>query len=270
MPVGDFLRLREVLGPKRVVDADGILREIRKIKSPYEISCIRDVAQACSHAFVALADELRAGCCEAEAVGALQILLLRGGVDHAPYLVAESGPGGYPALQMSPTGRRLHSGDVLAIDAGCCRNGYFSDLNRNFVFGDVPARLQHINGVLWRATEAGIDAAIAGARASDVWRAQANVLDISLEEFGAWRAENGRMGHGIGLRLTEPPSVHTTDDTILAPGMVLAIEPSAQYEISTADGVSRCMLIHEENIVVTAAGPELLSARAPLELVSVR
>ena len=71
------------------------------------------------------------------------------------------------------------------------------------------------------------------------------------------------VGHGIGLRLTEPPSVHPLDDTILAPGMVLAIEPSAQYEIPAASGVRRCMLVQEENVVVTADGPELLSLRAP-------
>jgi Xaa-Pro dipeptidase len=263
MPVGDFLRLREELGPARIVDADGILRDLRKIKSAYEVSCIRSAAQACSRAFVDLACELEPGCSEVEAVGEFQKLLLRSGVDRAPYLVAESGLGGYPSLQMSPTHRRLHDGCVLGIDAGCCRNGYFSDLNRNFAFRKVPDRLRHISGVLWRATEAGIGAAVVGARASDVWRAQAGVLDAGLGEFAARRAENGRMGHGVGLRLTEPPSVHPSDDTILAPGMVLAIEPAAQYEIPAASGVRRCMLVHEENIVVTADGPEILSLRAP-------
>jgi Xaa-Pro aminopeptidase len=245
------------------VDADGILRHVRKVKSSYEIACIRKMARVSARAFADLAGELRTGCSEAEAVDAFRLLLLRAGIRHAPYLVAESGPGGYPSLQMSPTGRRVERGAILAIDAGCCRNGYFSDLNRNYAFGEVPRRSRNISEVLSRATDAGISAAVPGARASDIWRAQAAVLDSDLGAFGAQRLDNGRMGHGIGLRLTEPPSVHPNDDTILAAGMVLAIEPAAQYEVLARGGIKRCVLIHEENIAVTADGPELLSLRAP-------
>jgi Xaa-Pro aminopeptidase len=69
----------------------------------------------------------------------------------------------------------------------------------------------------------------------------------------------GRFGHGLGLSLTEWPSFTPKDGTVLREGMVLALEPSAE----TAPGR---ILVHEENVVLRADGPELLSRRAPVDL----
>ncbi|MBV9634287.1 MAG: aminopeptidase P family protein [Methylobacteriaceae bacterium] len=269
MPVGDFLHLREKLSGIHMVDADGLLREIRKIKGPFEVEQIRSVAGAASRALARLHSTMAAGCSEVEAVRALQSMLLQEGVDQAPYVVAESGFGGYPALQMSPSDRRARDGTVLGIDVGCRRLGYFCDFNRNFAFGRVSDRVRSIDDVLWQATQAGIRAAVPGARAAEVWRAQAAVLDGGLSDLQARRGESGRMGHGIGLRLTEPPSIHPSDATVLAPGMTITIEPAAEFEIETPTRSARHMLIHEENLVVTEDGPMLLSDRAPRGLLSV-
>ena len=70
----------------------------------------------------------------------------------------------------------------------------------------------------------------------------------------------GRFGHGLGKILTEPPSNKPGDKTRLEPGVVLTIEPNALF------GKGK-ILVHEENIVVTPDGAELLSRRAPREMV---
>jgi len=69
----------------------------------------------------------------------------------------------------------------------------------------------------------------------------------------------GRLGHGLGLQLTEPPSNMPGDRTALQPGMVLTIEPGMEY----APGR---MIVHEEDVVITTGGCELLTPRAPREL----
>ena len=69
----------------------------------------------------------------------------------------------------------------------------------------------------------------------------------------------GRLGHGLGMQLTEQPSHASFDNTVLKENMVLTIEPSLSY----GDGL---MMVHEENIVVGSAGATLLSKRAPAEL----
>ena len=65
-------------------------------------------------------------------------------------------------------------------------------------------------------------------------------------------ADSGRLGHGLGIQLTEWPSLMATDETVLRAGMVLTLEPVAP----TRDG---CMLVHEENIVVTETGGHYLT-----------
>ena len=66
----------------------------------------------------------------------------------------------------------------------------------------------------------------------------------------------GRFGHGLGMQLTEWPSIAPFDDTILEPGMVLTLEPSLAF------GTGK-MMVHEEVIVVRDSGAELLTHRAP-------
>ena len=69
----------------------------------------------------------------------------------------------------------------------------------------------------------------------------------------------GRLGHGLGMQLTEQPSHAAFDTTELKENMVLTLEPSLSY----GDGL---MIVHEDNIVVTPAGGHLLTTRAAPEL----
>ena len=69
----------------------------------------------------------------------------------------------------------------------------------------------------------------------------------------------GRLGHGLGLQLTEPPSHRPGDNTIIRENMVLTIEPGMEY----AEGK---MIVHEENIVIRKNGAELITKRAPKEI----
>lgn len=268
LPVADFLTLRDRLAPRRIVDADGLLRDVRKVKTPAEIALIRRSAEATSRAFARLPSLLVPGRCEAESVADFRAALLDEGVDDAPYIAAESGQGGYPSLQMGPSKRRLDAGSVLGIDAGCRVGGYFCDFNRNFAFGPAADVTRRVHDLLWQATEAGIAAARPGALAGDIWRAMADNLGAELEALGGRLPQSGRMGHGIGLRLTEPPSIHPRDATVLVPGMVLAIEPSAEFPVETRASTVLRLLIHEENVLITDDGPVLLSARVGRGLVT--
>jgi Xaa-Pro aminopeptidase len=72
------------------------------------------------------------------------------------------------------------------------------------------------------------------------------------------------MGHGLGLDLTEAPSLAPDDMTVLEAGMVITLEPS--LTLPGLAGLTRRLMVHEENIVVTPTGCELLTRRAPPEL----
>jgi len=80
-----------------------------------------------------------------------------------------------------------------------------------------------------------------------------------LESGGMLGNHVGRLGHGLGLQLTEPPSHMPGDKTQLLENMVITIEPGMEY----APGK---MIVHEENVWITADGPKLLTRRATREL----
>mgnify|MGYP000612365823 CR=1 FL=1 len=68
-----------------------------------------------------------------------------------------------------------------------------------------------------------------------------------------------RLGHGMGMQVTEWPTNTADDGTVLVEGMVMTLEPGLTW----APGK---MMVHEENLVIRSDGPELLSRRAPPEL----
>jgi len=148
---------------------------------------------------------------------------------------------------MSPAGGGpLGLGGVLMFDAGVVWGGAFCDFDRNFSVGPPAASARAADARLIEATEAGFAAARPGATAAELFRAMDAVLGGGSE---------GRLGHGLGMQLTEPPSLLPHDDTVLEAGMILTLEPG----IETGPGR---LMVHEENIVVTETGAEWLSPRA--------
>ena len=110
------------------------------------------------------------------------------------------------------------------------------------------------HAAVWDATEAGLAAARPGVTVEDVWQVMAKLL----EDAGSIGNNVGRMGHGLGMQLTEPPSNMPGDQTVIEAGMVLTIEPGMEYRPGK-------MIVHEENVVITENGAELLTTRAPRE-----
>ncbi|MFW8643067.1 M24 family metallopeptidase [Rhizobium beringeri] len=145
------------------------------------------------------------------------------------------------------------------MDTGSTFDGYFCDFDRNYAIGSISDEAKRVHDALWLATEVGIAAAVPGAKTDDVFRAMAKIID----DAGAIGNNVGRLGHGLGLQLTEPPSHRLGDDTLIVENMVLTIEPGMEY----APGK---MIVHEENIAITKDGSRLLTKRAPREMPTIR
>jgi Xaa-Pro aminopeptidase len=254
MAPGDLLRIKEAM-PFALADAVAVMRELRFVKSEAEIAHIRHICGIASDAFDALPGLVRIGDSEKEICRKFAADLLLRGADKVPYTSIGTGPGGYSSIIQGPTDRRIAEGDILMIDTGAKYAGYYCDFDRNVAIGGPPDEAKRIHELLWKATEAGIAAARPGNTAADVFAAQAKVL----EDAGIVLGNVGRFGHGLGKVMTEPPSNKPIDHTVLKPGAVLTIEPSAMY------GEGK-ILVHEEDLVVTADDPVLLTRRASREM----
>lgn len=253
MPLNDFDRLRTAVGG--FVDATDVIIDLRTVKSEAEIAKHRTICSIVSDAFDRIPSLLSVGMSEREAFTEFRRELLRLGADEVPYLVGATGPGGIDDIIRVPSSRRIAPGDLLIFDTGSTFDGYFSDFDRNFAFGSATHDAKDAYRAVWEATEAGLAAIRPGATTTEVFQA----MNAVLEANGSLGNDVGRMGHGLGMQVTEWPS-HTADDnTVLVENMVLTLEPGLVWAPGKA-------MVLEENLVVRAHGAELLSRRAAPEL----
>ncbi len=254
MPLNDFAALRDRLDGIDFVDATQIVRSLRMVKSEAEIAKVAHICAIVSDSFAALPGLVHVGMSEREAFRAFKLDLIQRGADDVPYLVGATGPG-FTDVIKQPGDRLIEHGDLLMFDTGSMFDGYFSDFDRYFAFGEVDPDAAKAYRTVWEATEAGLRTMQPGATTSDVWAAMAEVLDSG----GSLGNTVGRLGHGLGMQLTEWPSNTSDDNTEIVEGMVLTLEPGLTW----APGR---LMLHEENVVVRSDGPQLLSHRAPPDL----
>ena len=255
MPLEDYETLVNKLPGIEIKDANKIMRRVRFIKSEAEIEKIRHICRITSQGFIDLEGFLRAGESEQENCRRFKQHLLKLGVDYSPYIVSGSGQEGYGSIIMGPTDKIIEEGDLFIIDTGSVFDSYYCDFDRNYAFGSISEKAKKAYRVTYEATEAGFKAAQVGNTTSDIFNAMNNVL----QKGGALGNTVGRLGHGLGMQLTEWPSNTASDNTVLEPGVVLTLEPGMAF-------LPGKEMVHEENIVITEDGPEWLSIRASEEL----
>ena len=255
MPLADWERLVAALPGMKIADVTALVQGMRMVKSDAEIAKLRHICAIGSAAFDAVPQFVSEGLPLDSVFREFRRTAIGLGADDAPYLVGGADQGGYADVISPPSSRPLRPGDVLMLDTGCSWDGYYCDFDRNWAIGRADDTARRAYDVLWRATEAGIAAARPGNSCRDLFVAMSEVI-AEMDESGGGV---GRLGHGLGMQLTEQPSHAMFDSTELSENMVLTIEPSLSY----GDGL---MMVHEENIVVRAGGAELLTRRAPAVL----
>ncbi|GAB2186872.1 M24 family metallopeptidase [Roseibium sp. LAB1] len=248
MPLRDFQRLQDLTGSAEYVDGTDLIQSLRMVKSEREITLLREICSIGSAAFARAPELFHAGQPLNEVFRSFRIELLRQGADDVPYLVGGAGQDGYGDVISPPTTRPLQDGDILMLDTGATKNGYFCDFDRNFAIGKASDAVRSAHETLVRAVEAAATIARPGRTCADLFQAMAGVLDQG-------EGDVGRLGHGLGMQLTEAPSLTGFDQTQLRENMVLTLEPSLSL------GRGR-MMVHEENIVIRDGAPEFLTRRA--------
>ena len=251
MPLADFRRLQNLLGSRRIVGDATITRRLRQVKSEAEIAKIKSATSIADRAFDRVHEIAGAGVPLSQVFRDFQRVCLQEGADWVPYLAGGAGQGGYGDVISPATDAPLAQGDVLMLDTGLVWDGYFCDFDRNFSIGSPSTGVLDAHTKLIEATQAAFDCTRPGAAISDLFHAMNNVVNP-----GRNGSDAGRLGHGLGMQLTEWPSIIPVDHTLLEPGMVLTLEPG----ITTNDGK---IMVHEENIMVTETGAAWLSTPQP-------
>jgi methionyl aminopeptidase len=123
-----------------------------------------------------------------------------------------------------PSKRVLKDGDLLSIDVGAKKNGFYGDGAWSFAVGEVSEEKMRLMRVTEESLLKGIEQAVAGKRVHDI----SNAVQQYVEANG-FSVVRDLVGHGIGKKLHEEPSIPNYGDPGTGPalkdGMTLAIEP---------------------------------------------
>jgi methionyl aminopeptidase len=167
-----------------------------------------------------------------------------------------------------PSSYRLKEGDILSIDVGVKKSGYYGDAAVTLPVGQVKPQLLKLLRVTEQALYAGIENARSNNHISDISKA----IQDTVESNG-FSVVRDFVGHGVGKKLHEEPPIPNYKTPgrgpLLVPGMTLAIEPMVNmggYEVIikndnwtvvTKDGQPSAHFEH--TILVTEDGPEILT-----------
>jgi methionyl aminopeptidase len=123
-----------------------------------------------------------------------------------------------------PSSYVLKEGDIVSVDCGVRKNGYYGDTAYTFAVGQISSETARLLNVTYKALYMGIEQAIAGNRVGDIGQA----IQEYAEESG-FSVVREMVGHGLGESLHEKPEVPNYGrrgrGALLKRGMVLCIEP---------------------------------------------
>jgi Xaa-Pro dipeptidase len=257
LTLGVIDEIRTAFADAEWCDGSEAVWACRMIKSAAEIEVMREAVAALDAGFAALPALLAEADTERAAIRAFRRELLNGGADHLGYTIISDVAGS--TVLTTPSDRPIPDRAVMFVDGGAFVRGYTADYNKLVSMGEPTSAERDAYGLMCSALEAARLAARVGNTAGDIARAMHEVLLAG----GLDSRFLGRSGHGTGMEVPEPPSLHPADETPLQAGMVLSLEPNGGFE-------DVGFLIVEDMVVVGEDEPTFMSSDpTPPELITV-
>jgi len=271
LPVALFRRYQTLFGEAELVDCGSLLREVRSVKSAFEIGRMCVAAEQADLIMREAARVLREGMTELELSAHVEGAARRAGhqglirfrafnmemlVAHvfagpgagmASYLDGPFGGQGLtPALAQGAGDRPIGRGEPVVIDFGGAADGYVVDQTRILSLGPLPPELAAAYEVC-REIQALVAAAalpgVPGGEVYDAALAHARARGLADHFMGARPNQVSFIGHGVGLEIDELPLLARGVETPLVEGQVVACEPKLVYPALGSVGVENTWVV---------------------------
>ena len=262
------------------------MRKVRSVKTPYELSLLRESAVKHAEVYRCIESVFREGMSDIELQIEIERLLrLQGNLglfringqsmeifmgnvicgDNAdsptPYDFAMGGAGLSCSIPVGANGTLIRPGMTVMVDMCGNFTGYMTDMTRVYSVGEVSvlaAKAHRCSIEIHRAiTRAGKP----GTPAADLYQlAVATVQEDGLEDyFMGYTQKAGFVGHGVGIEVNEAPVLAPRSKDMLVENQVIALEPKFVIPHVGAVGI-------EDTYVVTADGLQAITT-APVEMI---
>ena len=248
------------------------------IKSKKEIDYIRESCRIVAETLQLLKSNVRVGITTLELDKIAEDYIRSNNAKPAFKGYSQGGAPGFPGSICSsvddevvhgiPGTRILKEGEIVSIDIGVLKDGYFGDAALTVAVGNISDEKRKLMDVTERSLQLGIEQAIAGNKVHDI----SNAVQVYVEANG-FSIVRDLCGHGVGKFLHEDPSIPNFGTKGTGPklknGMTLAIEPMVNagkfgvvtakdgWTIITADGSTSAHFEH--TILINNNLPEILT-----------
>jgi Xaa-Pro aminopeptidase len=236
------------LVPNAVV-ADEVVFDAAATKTDDEIAWAREATRIAELNYAHLLEVARPGMSEDELAVELRWRSKSLGAEDN-FLLLCAGP--HNRAVAPSNGRRIRAGDVILAEITPSIRGQLAQICRTVSVGPAPDLLRRKYDLVVHSMNAGIAAAVPGARIADVCRAINTVLEAEGYGEYCYPPHIRRRGHGLGFASIRPGDVALDNATELAPGMVFMIHPN-QYLPETG------YLLCGEPVLMDAARAEPLT-----------
>jgi len=289
IPAALYFRYNSMFPDAEWADLGGLAREVRAVKSPFEIERIRAAGIQVGKVMELALEVLSAGMREVDFVSTLEkrarelghqgVLRMRGFNQELFYghifsgehsaLISHidaplGGKGMNPSVAQGAGYRAIEKGDPVIVDFVGNVGGYLIDQTRVIFIGEVDDEFSE--GFHQARTIQ--DAVISATRAGETW---SSLYDVAIATAGELGVEDRFLGppgeqvrfvgHGVGLEVDEYPFLAPRFEQDLLPGMVFALEPKIFHPgkgvtgiedtyLVTDDGTERLTVTEREIIVV--------------------
>ncbi len=257
IPEATLQKLRKLLPDAEWSPADGLIRELRAVKTDEELELLEDVAYRVDHGIfgtqhhvlitstrseMSLGEEVRVHCLER-------------GLDVVAGHSVSQGASGVNAAKFWPRApyygigheKKLAAGEYVRTEARYSIEGYWGTGSRLMTQGYPTAEQREAYNTLVALREAALAAMKPGAKCSAVYRA----MKAEAKKRSAKLFEGLALGHGIGVADVEAPYISAKDDTVICPGMAIVIRP-------VIEGPKSELLWSSDTIVVEEDGPHVV------------
>jgi len=253
LPVNQVRQLEKMFPESEFVDISKAIKQVRMIKSPYEIGELRHSAEILDEVFEFAREVFKLGMTEIEAESRLIELGRRRGhqgltrmrawnqdMVNACVLSGNSGsvlthldvsvigPGISPAFPQGSSYNQIEMNVPIQIDFSIAYNGYITDGARTYVIGTLPTKLLEAYEVILEIRNKMEKGAKPGLPCSDLYHLSSKIVKKrGLEDhfIGTKKHQAPFVGHGIGLEIDEFPLLAKGFSQPLEIGMVFAFEP---------------------------------------------
>jgi Xaa-Pro aminopeptidase len=241
--------------PAQLLPAGGIIEGLRMYKDAGELAVMQEAADLADRAFQYVLDKIKPGVTEYEIAAELEFYMRKNGATGPSFntIVASGERSAMPHGVAS--GKKIGRDEFVTLDFGAYYKGYCSDLTRTVFVGKPADKHREIYSIVKEAQQYALDHLKPGMTGRE---GDALTRDI-ITRYGYGDHFGHGTGHGLGMEIHEEPRLSLTCDTVLAPGMMVTVEPGIYLP-----GFGGVRI--EDDVILTDSGIQILT-RSPKELI---